>query len=314
LTRTYVNFPLVDRPSHDVYIGLASHPQAEFSPVTRCDHCGADNDAVSKYCGECGKGLDPTKRPVTTPPFPARVSDQRVSGTVCPQCGQPLSHHRRSRPLEQPLSLSQLDDTGQVVGRHQLKREETSVGRVDADITFSDDPFVSPIHAQFSVRGHEVYIRDLGSRNGTWYFVDGPYLIQDGDLLLVGSQVIRFRRLGYPGPHPPEQDQTRRLGSSTPGADIASLTQLRGDGSARDVLHLSPGRDIEIGRERGDWVFPYDLSMSGKHAEVLSRDADFVVVDAGSRNGVGVAVRGEIRLAPGARILVGDKILRIDSP
>jgi hypothetical protein len=61
-------------------------------------------------------------------------------------------------------------------------------------------------------------------------------------------------------------------------------------------------------------VFPYDLSMSGKHAEVLSSDADFVVVDAESRNGVGVAVRGEIRLAPGARILVGDKILRIDLP
>jgi pSer/pThr/pTyr-binding forkhead associated (FHA) protein len=80
------------------------------------------------------------------------------------------------------------------------------------------------------------------------------------------------------------------------------------------VLHLSPGRDISIGRERGDWVFPYDLSMSGAHAEVLSRDADFVVVDAGSRNGVGVAVRGEVRLVPGARILVGDKILRIDLP
>jgi len=282
--------------------------------VIPCDHCGADNDAVSKYCGECGKPLDPTKRPVTTPPFPARASDQRVSGAVCPQCGQPLSHHRRSRPLDQALTLTQLDDAGQVLGRHQLKREETSVGRVDADITFPDDPFVSPIHAQFSVRGAEVYVRDLGSRNGTWYFIDGPYLIQDGDLLLVGSQVIRFRRLGYPGPQPPEQDQTRRLGSSTPGADIASLTQLRGDGSARDVLHLSPGRDISIGRERGDWVFPYDLSMSGKHAEVLSRDADFVVVDAESRNGVGVAVRGEVRLAPGARILVGDKILRIDLP
>jgi pSer/pThr/pTyr-binding forkhead associated (FHA) protein len=185
---------------------------------------------------------------------------------------------------------------------------------MEADITFPDDPFVSPIHAQFSVRAGEVYVRDLGSRNGTWYFIDGPYLIQDGDLLLVGSQVIRFRRLGYPGPQPPEHDQTRRLGSSTPGADIASLTQLRGDGSTRDVLHLSPGRDISIGRERGDWVFPYDLSMSGKHADVLSRDADFVVVDAGSRNGVGIAVRGEVRLSPGARILVGDKILRIDQP
>jgi predicted component of type VI protein secretion system len=78
------------------------------------------------------------------------------------------------------------------------------------------------------------------------------------------------------------------------------------------VLHLSPGRDVALGRERGDWVFPYDLSMSGQHADVLSQDADFVIKDAGSRNGVGVAVRGEVRLQPGARFLVGDKMMRID--
>jgi len=280
--------------------------------VIRCDHCGAENDAVSKYCGECGKGLDRTKRPTTSPPFPARASDARASGAVCTQCGQPLAHHRDSRPLTAPRRLSHLDEGGNVLTTFSLTREETSIGRVDADIAFPDDPFVSPVHAQVSVRSGDVYVRDLGSRNGTWCFIEEPYMLQDGDLILVGSQVFRFRRLGYPGPQPPEQDQTRRLGSQTPGADIATLTQLRGDGSARDVIHLSPGRDIGIGRERGDWIFPYDLSMSGRHADVLSRDADFVIVDAGSRNGVGIAVRGELRVASGGRFLVGDKLLRIE--
>jgi len=59
---------------------------------------------------------------------------------------------------------------------------------------------------------------------------------------------VRFRRLGYPGPHPPDVDATKRMGSLIPSADIASLTQLRSDGSARDVVQLSPGRDIQIGR------------------------------------------------------------------
>jgi pSer/pThr/pTyr-binding forkhead associated (FHA) protein len=281
--------------------------------VAQCDHCGAQNDAASRYCGECGKPLDATKRPVTQPSFPARASDARLSGAVCPQCGQPLSHHRASRPLQRARTVTQLDEAGTEVAHFVLKREETSLGRADTDITFPEDEFVSPIHAQLSVRGGDVYVRDLGSRNGTWVFLDEPYVLQDGDLLLIGSQVLRFRRLGYPGPHPPEQDQTRRLGSSTPGADIASLTQLRGDGSPRDVLHLSAGRDVALGRERGDWVFPYDLSMSGRHAQVLSRDADFVLQDAGSRNGVAVAVRNELRLQTNARILVGDKLLRIDA-
>ena len=97
-------------------------------------------------------------------------------------------------------------------------------------------------------------------------------------------------------------------------ADIASLTQLRPDGSPRDVVHLSPGRDVLIGREQGDWLFPYDPSMSGRHALVRSEDADFVVVDAGSRNGVALAARGDVQVAAQSRILVGDKILRIELP
>ena len=40
-----------------------------------------------------------------------------------------------------------------------------------------------------------------------------------GDLILLGSQILRYRRLGYPGPRPPEQDQTRRLGGLAPAAD-----------------------------------------------------------------------------------------------
>lgn len=297
-------------PADGVYIG--DRPTSLETRLSRCEHCGAQNDQVSRYCKDCGHALD-GRSSNTIPPSPSRASDGRASSATCPQCGQPLGHHRRSAPLAKPIGLSVLDEAGEVLGTHQLKREETSIGRVDADIQFADDPFVSPIHAQLSVRGGEVYVRDLGSRNGTWLFIEEPYRMQDGDLVLVGSQVLRFRRLGYPGPQPPEQDQTRRLGSSTPGADIASLTQLRGDGSARDVVHLSPGRDIVVGREEGDWVFPYDLSMSGRHAEVRSHDADFVIVDAGSRNGVGVAVRGEVRMAPGARLLVGDKILRLEA-
>jgi predicted component of type VI protein secretion system len=52
--------------------------------------------------------------------------------------------------------------------------------------------------------------------------------------------------------------------------------------------------------------------MSGTHAQVRSEDADFVLVDAGSRNGVAVAARGDIRLTNGMRVLVGDRMLRVE--
>jgi pSer/pThr/pTyr-binding forkhead associated (FHA) protein len=200
------------------------------------------------------------------------------------------------------------------VQRYDRKAAHTTIGRQDGDIRFPDDPFLSPLHAKLSWEESQLVVRDLGSRNGTWVFLETPRRLADGDLLLIGSQVLRFRRLGYPGPHSPDADATKRMGSLIPSADIASLTQLRSDGSARDVIQLSPGRDVRIGRERGDWIFPYDPSMSGAHAIVRSEDADFVIVDDESRNGVALAARGDMPLGNGSRILVGDKLLRIELP
>ena len=78
-------------------------------------------------------------------------------------------------------------------------------------------------------------------------------------------------------------------------------------------MYLSPGRSVKIGRESGDWIFPYDKTMSGKHAEIRSEDLEFIVLDDGSRNGVAVAVRGERTVKAGQRILIGDQTLRVES-
>jgi pSer/pThr/pTyr-binding forkhead associated (FHA) protein len=212
------------------------------------------------------------------------------------------------------VRLVLLDDSGRGLEAFESGRTDTTIGRMEGDVRFPDDTFLSPLHAKLSWEDDRLVVRDLGSRNGTWVFLEEPYRLSDGDLLLIGSQIVKFRRLGYPGPYAPEVDATKRMGSLTPAADIASLTQLRADGSSRDVIQLSPGRDLQIGREQGDWVFPYDPSMSAQHALVRSEDADFVVVDAGSRNGIAVAARGAMPLKDGSRILVGDKLLRIEIP
>jgi hypothetical protein len=54
--------------------------------------------------------------------------------------------------------------------------------------------------------------------------------------------------------------------------------------------------------------------MSGQHAVIRSEDADFVVVDAGSRNGVALAARGAMPLKHQSKILVGDKLMRLELP
>jgi predicted component of type VI protein secretion system len=210
--------------------------------------------------------------------------------------------------------LAILDERGETTKVLMLDRGEAVIGRgEDADIEFDFDVYLSPLHARIDMSQGRLWLRDLGSRNGSWLFIEEPTKLVDGDLMLIGSQMIRFRRLGYPGPHPPEADSTRRMGSVTPNVDVAILEQLRADGSVRDCFHLSPGRQALIGRETGDWTFPYDPTMSGRHAEVLSEDIEFFVNDAGSRNGVAMAVRGDRELKPGQRFLLGDQILRVEN-
>jgi pSer/pThr/pTyr-binding forkhead associated (FHA) protein len=283
-----------------------------------CPFCGGRASTGQPFCPHCGRRL---RAPGSGPSCARCGSPLGAAAPFCATCGAPLVESgapRRSpsgptRPGA-AITLVQLDDLGTPVQRFERKTPDTTIGRQDGDIRFPDDVFLSPLHAKISWEQDTLVVRDLGSRNGTWVFLEGPYRLLDGDLLLIGSQVIRFRRLGYPGPHPPDADATKRMGSLIPSADIASLTQLRSDGSVRDVIQLSPGRDVAIGREQGDWIFPYDPSMSARHALVRSEDADFVVVDANSRNGIALAARGDMSLVHNSRVLVGDKLLRIEIP
>jgi len=297
---------------------VATPATAPLKGDAACPFCNAKVSAALPFCPHCGRRL-------TAPgsgPACGRCASPVAAGTrFCAVCGAPLAQFLPFRASAPPttrtnlaITLVLLDEVGNVVQRFDRKTLDTTIGRQDGDIRFPDDPFMSPLHAKLSWEQDHLVVRDLGSRNGTWVFVEAPHRLADGDLLLIGAQVIRFRRLGYPGPHAPDADATRRMGSLTPSADIASLTQLRSDGSVRDVVQLSPGRDIRVGRERGEWVFPYDPSMSAEHALVRSEDADFVVVDAGSRNGIALAARGDIALQHNSRILVGDKLLRIEIP
>jgi predicted component of type VI protein secretion system len=290
---------------------------------TVCARCGKTVDASLPFCAHCG----------------SRVTAQRMEG-ACGSCGAPYQEGadmfcarcgarvgERVSVVDQPAAtqtlgsarrdagpkLSLLNDAGDVAKTFALDRGEAVLGRGEADIKFPDDVYMSPLHARFDLRDGALWLRDLGSRNGSWAFIDGATKLIDGDRLLIGSQVLRFRRLGYPGPHPPEADSTRRMGSLTPSVDVAVLEQLRADGSVRDTFHLSPGRSILIGRETGDWTFPYDQTMSGRHSEIRSEDADFFVHDTGSRNGVAVAVRNELPLKKGQRLLLGDQILRVEN-
>ncbi len=284
-----------------------------------CPFCAGPVERSLPFCPHCGRRLT---APGSGPACARCASPVDPGSRYCATCGAPLGDTQPGlfrtadgeKRTDFAFTVVMLDEVGNPVQQFPRKAIVTTIGREEGDLRFPDDAFMSPLHTKLSWENNKLVVRDLGSRNGTWVFLEEPRLLADGDILLIGSQLIRFRRLGYPGPHAPEADSTRRMGSLTPAADIASLTQLRSDGSARDVVQLSPGRDVRIGREQGEWVFPYDPSMSGLHALVRSEDADFVLVDEQSRNGIAVAARGDMVVKNGSRLLVGDKLMRIEMP
>jgi pSer/pThr/pTyr-binding forkhead associated (FHA) protein len=287
-----VNCPSCGHPSKGLaFCGFCgTHLTAAPEPGI-CGHCGSTfARGIDLFCASCGKRVG------------SRVSIESTSVLTPPGMG------RDGFP-----KLSLLGEEGEPVRVYTLERGEAVVGRGDADIRFEDDHYMSPQHTRLEVRDGQLLVRDLGSRNGTWLFIDEPMKLAQGDLVLVGAQLLRFRRLGYPGPHLPEADSTRRMGSAVPAIDLAVMEQLRADGSVRDTFHLSSGRVVLLGREAGDWIFPYDSTMSARHAEIHSVESDFFVHDVQSRNGVATAVRGERFVHRGQSMLIGDQLLRVES-
>ncbi len=275
----------------------------------RCPSCATPIQSDLPFCGACG-----TRVAHLSPTACANCGRADPGGNrFCPSCGHPLADPTPKplpavRPVggpARPVTLVILDRSAQETARYRLQGAITTLGRQGADLNFPDDAYLSPIHAQFVLMDGTLLVRDLGSRNGTWVYLEHPHRLSDGDLVLIGSQILRYRRLGYPGPRPPGGRTRPGAWAASPrSADIANLAQIRADGSVRDMMHLSPGRTLRIGREQGDWQFPYDPSMSALHASVRSEDADFVLADEGSRNGIAMAVRGEYALCrqdPSAR-------------
>lgn len=290
----------------------------------KCRKCGKHVEPHVPFCAHCGTRISDKVEEGSCPDCGAGYA--KGSDLFCAKCGYRVGErvslvtkaHGTTGVIGSNMRLSGpriaiLDERGEPSKMFVLDRGEAVIGRGEADIKFEFDVYLSPLHARVDLREGALWLRDLGSRNGSWVFIEEPMKLIDGDLILIGSQVLRFRRLGYPGPHPPEADSTRRMGSVTPPVDVAVLEQLRADGSVRDTFHLSPGRTAMLGRESGDWIFPYDQTMSGKHAEIVSEDIEFFVHDAGSRNGVAMAVRGDRELRKGQRFLMGDQILRVEN-
>ncbi|MGQ0648966.1 MAG: double zinc ribbon domain-containing protein [Gemmatimonadaceae bacterium] len=293
------------------------------SRLTRCPQCDHANRPADPFCARCGMRLHAgAGGSVVTCPSCGTIPTDELA-RLCAGCGAHLqvqsadagsgSTDPRGVPvLAGTPSLTLLDSVGEVSRVIPLQTARSTLSSDELGLQVRDG-LIGGDGAALLIADDGMRLEPVGTPRALFIFLTEETRLADGDILLLGSQVIRYRAVIEDGATYFADHGNVQVGSAIPSRDVAVLEQLRADGRVRDTLHLWPKRSILIGREEGDWLFPYDRTMSGKHA-VISCDADgaISVRDMASRNGVALAVREPRELAHGQRVSLSGQVMRVD--
>ncbi len=189
--------------------------------------------------------------------------------------------------------------------------EKTTVGRETGQMTFPDDPHMSPSHVELDGRGGALLVTDLGSLNGVFVRVTDPVVVPTGGTMIIGHQYLRARPVELKPPVV-NADGTRLVGSDAP-AVLWALERMMTTGVVRDTYAL-PGPFRTVGRDGADINFPHDDFVSAKHARLAPREDGVLLTDLESSNGCWYRMLEPTLLRHGAQILVGRTRLTLMLP
>jgi pSer/pThr/pTyr-binding forkhead associated (FHA) protein len=300
-------------------VALDPRPRAKSLPVptvptaagssTTCTKCGTNVTPGNRFCPSCGTR-------VVTP-----VSFEGVETRVRPR---PLLSGRPTTSAQKPgrstaffggvmqtarAKLTLIRGDGEDGVSFTLAGEEHLAGRGDCPISFPDDPYLSPTHANFVYVDNELVVRDEGSLNGIYVRISGTSELLPGGYVLIGEQVLAID----PAPQPedlPDGDGTYYSASIARPATFEIRQNLRG-GQIGWVFRPD-GEVVTVGREGNDINFPEDPFISGRHAELRLSGGVLSVTDLGSRNGTFVRINGERVLKHGDYVFLGQQLLRVE--
>jgi pSer/pThr/pTyr-binding forkhead associated (FHA) protein len=294
----------------------------------KCPRCARDNDATFAFCLDCGQSLRPAGGGASGRHCVGCGTALQPGFKFCAACGRPTAAPPTpaaspARPPAASTSGTSLQVTVMEAAprlcavRHdglpglvlELSREETLCGRTEGELRLADDPAVSPRHARFLRRGPNVRVEDLGSVNGTYLRLRGPYRVSVGEELRIGRQLVRLEPL--PRPAAGDQRGGRSWGSPDGGARLR-LAQLLDGGGVAEIFPLRNGENT-VGRDAGDVTFPGDRYVSARHAVIRVEPEGVTLTDLGSSNGSFVKVAGSAELSPGDQLLLGAQLFRLDA-
>ncbi|HLK91697.1 MAG TPA: FHA domain-containing protein [Polyangia bacterium] len=195
---------------------------------------------------------------------------------------------------------------------YHLQGDQIDIGRTQGDLLF-EDPYLSPRHARIVSQPEGQILSDLESRNGVFIRLRAGADLEDGDLFLVGRQLLKFELVpDYERDlRPAVQHNVMQFGTQQALPSWGRLRQMGPTGVSHDVFYF--GRDqVVIGREQGDIVFSDDQFLSRRHAYVSRQGGVGHLEDLGSSNGTFVRLRSAHLLVPGDVVRMGNVLLRFE--
>lgn len=169
-----------------------------------------------------------------------------------------------------------------------------TIGKTPDNTVIIPGETISRKHAQIQQREGQYFIRDLGSRNGT--FLNGNRLgedelpLQEGDEIAIGRSGTMLRFLLEPIiSFPDTVDLSKvKLERATMLEPVSIYPQARlyisdSDGGEREVPLTSAF--ASIGKTPDNLVVIADEAISRKHSQIEQRDGQYLIRDLGSRNG-----------------------------
>jgi pSer/pThr/pTyr-binding forkhead associated (FHA) protein/RNA polymerase subunit RPABC4/transcription elongation factor Spt4 len=275
---------------------------------TPCAKCNTFVPSGTKFCPNCGT------RVVIKTPFDVET---RVGPRAQPQTGQQGGSGKAGRSTlfmggalqSARAKLTLIRGDGEDGVSFTLAGQEHLAGRGECPISFPDDPFLSPKHANFVYSDKQLIVRDEKSLNGIYVRIQGKVDIAAGGTILVGEQVLVVTPAGSPE-DVPDAEGTYYSTSIQRPATFEIRQQLRG-GVVGWVFRPN-GEVVSIGREGNDINFPDDPFISGRHAEIRLAGGVVSVTDLGSRNGTFVRIDGERVLRHGDYVFLGQQLLRVE--
>jgi pSer/pThr/pTyr-binding forkhead associated (FHA) protein len=268
---------------------------------TSCARCGSGRDADALFCRHCGASFKEAGAP--------------LSGFTPPQSAHPVAAPGQPAPAVAGPRLVTLLKDGSEGRSIPLTDHDADIGSSEGDITFPDDPYLSPRHARVMCRGGTYSVRDLDSVNGVYVRLRQDVELRDQDMMLVGQQVLRFELLSDGElPLGPAFQRGVMVFGTPEAARFARLVQYTTEGVARDVHYLFRDETV-IGRENGDIVFTDDPFLSRRHVSVRVDHAGrrFTLHDLGSSNGTALRIRGDYVLKEGDQFRIGRHLFRFEA-